>query len=194
MSMLIAAETGRTRWWVAYGLLTCLAMYTHYTACFVLAAQFLWLLFAHPSSRLPALLANVGAAVLFMPWISGLRADLDSPTTPVLEALQGDGFDAKWTAVREWSFGDPIADPSLMPGSAGMVITTAGLLAAAVLTGFALRQRRREGPTDGSGKGPLVPLGLSLALVITVATPLGEFLISLAGTDLFGSRNMTASW
>jgi hypothetical protein len=38
-------------------------MDTHYTAIFVLLAQYLWLLWYLPGSRLPATLANVGAAL-----------------------------------------------------------------------------------------------------------------------------------
>ena len=67
---------------------SCAAVYTHYTAVFVLGAQLLWLLWAHPEARRPALLANLGAALAFLPWISGLIADLNSPTTKILGALQ----------------------------------------------------------------------------------------------------------
>ena len=74
---------------------SCLAMYSHYTAFFILAAQLAWLLVMRPGSWIPALVANAGAAVLFLPWIPGLRSDLDSPTTEVLEALQGTGFEAE---------------------------------------------------------------------------------------------------
>ena len=41
-SLLVAVDDGRRRWWVVYGLSVCLAAYTHYTAVFVLAAQFGW--------------------------------------------------------------------------------------------------------------------------------------------------------
>lgn len=202
IAMLKADETRQARWWVAYGLLSCLAMYSHYTAAFVLAAQFAWLLLARPGSRLPGLLANAGAVVLFLPWLGGLRGDLDSPTTLVLEALQGQGFDAKLKGVQGWAFGHPFVDPVLMPGRAVMILITAVLALAAVLTVRRLiRDRRGRDATppdrvEGEAKATLagIPSGLALILLIAIATPLGELLLGLAGTDLFGARNMTPSW
>jgi len=188
--MLKADESGRARWWVAYGALSCLAMYSHYTAAFVLAAQLVWLLVARPGSRVPALLANAGAAVLFLPWIPGLRSDLDSPTTKVLEALQGDGFLAKRMAVEQWAFGHPFLAPSVMPGRAVTITISLGLL---IALAFTVRVLWQKWQAPGRGRFP-VPSGLMLVLMIGLATPVGEALLALAGTDLFGARNLTASW
>ena len=69
LTMLIAAEDGRKRWWAAYAVASCAAMYTHYTAAFVLIAQLGWLFWAMPEARKAALLSNVGAAILFLPWL-----------------------------------------------------------------------------------------------------------------------------
>ena len=41
-------------WWVAVRGGVLRAVYTHYTGVFVLAAQLLWLLWAHPEARRPA--------------------------------------------------------------------------------------------------------------------------------------------
>src|SRR5207302_1257899 len=78
LAMLTALRGSRRRWWVVYGGLSCLALYSHYTAAFPLAAQLLWLLWAHPGARVPAILANVGAAVAYVPWIPGYVADTKS--------------------------------------------------------------------------------------------------------------------
>ncbi len=188
--MLKADESGRTRWWVAYGALSCLAMYSHYTAAFVLAAQLVWLLVARPRSRAPALLANAGAAVLFLPWLSGLLSDLDSPTTKVLEALQGDGFLAKRMAVEEWAFGHPFLAPSVMPGRAVTIAIALGLLVALL---FTVRFLWKKWQSPERTRFP-IPSGLALILMIGLAAPVGEALLALAGTDLFGARNLTASW
>ena len=48
LSMLLALDTGRARWWVLYAACSCAAFYTHYTAAFILATQFVWLVWAHP--------------------------------------------------------------------------------------------------------------------------------------------------
>ncbi|MBK8293938.1 MAG: glycosyltransferase family 39 protein [Solirubrobacterales bacterium] len=67
LAMLAGSRTGRVRWWVVYGALSCLAVYTHYTALFFLLAQFIWLLWSERESWRPALIANIGAALLFLP-------------------------------------------------------------------------------------------------------------------------------
>src|SRR5919202_5885455 len=59
LTMLIAVDSGRARWWVAYAASSGTAIYTHYTCVFVLGVGLLWLLWAHPEARRPALLANL---------------------------------------------------------------------------------------------------------------------------------------
>ena len=188
-------------WWILYAALSCLAMYTHYTALFVLLAQFIWLLWAVPKARLTATLFNLGAAVLFLPWLPSLFTDLDSPTQSILEAIQGDGLDSKVFAVKQWAFGHPLIDPAHFPGSKVMLIISAGLALAAIATLLVWLQRRKPVETSaesGAGKeagaGALVPHGLALIVMIALAAPLCEALLTLVGTDLFGARNMTASW
>ena len=66
----------------------CAAAYTHYTCVFALAGQLGWLLWAHPEARRAAVTASAAAAVGFLPWLSGLQGDLQSPTTDILSALQ----------------------------------------------------------------------------------------------------------
>lgn len=186
LTMLKAAETGSARWWVAYGLLSCGVMYSHYTGMFVLAAQLAWLLVVHRDTWKPALITNFGAAILFLPWVSGLRGDLDSPTTKVLQALQGDGFTVKRQAVEAWVVGHPFLPPSQMPGKVVTVVIALGVLGGII---FSARYfwKKAEGRFT-------LPSGLVLILMIALATPVAEGLLVLAGTDLFGARNMTASW
>jgi len=193
LAMLRADETGRVRWWVAYAGLSCLAMYSHYTALFILIAQLLWLLMAKPASRLPALIASAAAAAFFLPWISGLRSDLDSPTTKVLEALQGDGFAAKRMAAEAWAFGHPFIEPGKLPGKAAILIILAGLVVATALTVRVLWQGRGAERPDREWKIP-IPSGLVLVAMIALATPVCELLLGLVGTDLFGARNLAPSW
>ncbi len=65
------SRAGGVGWWIAYGAFSCAAMYTHYTVAFVLAGQALWALWSHPPARRGVLLANLGAALAYLPWISG---------------------------------------------------------------------------------------------------------------------------
>ena len=109
LALLAALDTRRTRWWVLYAVCTCGAMLSHYTALFPLAAQFAWVIWTHREAIRPLLLANLGAAVGFAPWIGGFIADNNSPTTEILSALSpfnfGGGQDrarelVRWISVR----------------------------------------------------------------------------------------------
>ena len=57
----------------------------HYTRIFVLAAQVLWVDRKHREALRACILANVGVAVGFAPWLPGFIADNDSPTTDILD-------------------------------------------------------------------------------------------------------------
>lgn len=188
LAMLAAARTGRIRWWVAYGLLSCLAVYSHYTAAFVLLAQFIWLLWAEPEARRPAAIANIGAALLFLPWLPSMLDDTDSPTVALLEALQGQGFEVKRQMVEQWAIGHPLLAPAQLPGRAAAIVIAVAVLVAA-LAAAAREFHRRPGTTSWIREHRMAILVLALAL----ATPLAEAVYALLGTDLFGSRNLVAS-
>ena len=190
LAMLAAARAGRARWWVLYGVLTALAMYTHYTSAFILGAQLLWLLWAHPEARRPALVANLGAVVLFAPWIPSMLADFDSPTIEILSALQGDGFAIKRLAVESWAYGYPYVLPQEVPGRFASFLIVIALAAAAVVG--LLRWRAAE--LDRKRRFPPPSKGIVLVLALALATPVAELLIlGLTGNDLFGARNLNTS-
>ena len=110
LAMLLVTEEGRSgRWWVAYAGVSAAAMYTHYTAAFVLLAQLGWLLWFRPECRRPALLANVGAAIAFIPWVPELLADFDSPARINHELLAPFGFHNFFSFLGTFSFGHPYA-------------------------------------------------------------------------------------
>jgi len=189
LAMLAGARTGRARWWVLFGAGTCLAMYSHYTAAFVLGAQLLWLLWACPGARKPALISTAVAAVLFLPWLPGLLSDLDSPTTEILSAIQGSGWTAKKIGIETWAFGHPLMLPGELPGSAVMWAICVGLLiglASIVFRGLIRAESVRESLAG-------IPKEYVLVAVLALATPVCEALLLLLGTDLLGARNLTAS-
>lgn len=189
LSMLLAVDRGQRRWWVAYALFTCAAMYTHYTSVFVLAAQFLWVVWAHPEARRTALVASVAAAIGFLPWASGLKGDLDSPTTVILSALAPFNLPSIKLALEHWLLGFPysiVAPITTLPGKLALL-----LLAGSVVVGVAgvigARDRVR---TWFAAHDDRILLIVALAL----ATPIGEALVSLVGSNVFGTRNLAASW
>ena len=187
LAMLIAIEDRRARWWVLYATSSCAAVYSHYTAVFVLGAQLLWLVWARPESRRPALLANVGAVIGFAPWISGLIADLNSPTTKILGALEPFTLHTIATSLEHWSIAYPYGFVPLkaVPGPLGLALIGAGIGLAIV----AVAARRWRVPTLGE----LDP-GVVLVVALALAAPVGEAAVSLLGNDVFGTRNLAVSW
>jgi hypothetical protein len=203
LSMLLALDTGRWRWWVGYAVCSCAALYTHYTCGFVLAAQLLWLWWAYPRARRQAILANLGVLVGLVPWIPGLNNDLHSPTASILSALSPFNLHAVWIILGHWALGYPytalakltqlpglpgVAFPSLvqLPGVAALAL----LAVAAALACISLVTRIARTPT----RSVTPDNRLLLMLMVLVATPVGEALVSAVGTHLFGVRNLAASW
>src|SRR5205807_5301163 len=88
LALLKAIRTGRPGWWVAYAAASCAAVYTHYTALFLLVLQLVWAVVAHPQARRHLLIANAAAAVGFAPWIPTLVRQAGSPGTEVYALLE----------------------------------------------------------------------------------------------------------
>jgi hypothetical protein len=201
LSLLLALDTRRTRWWVVYAICTAGVIYTHYTGVFVLAAQLVWVLVFHAEARRPAILANLGAFVLVIPWLPGLINDYRSPTTEILSALSPFTPHVVWIVLTHWALGYPYAKlPGLpaVPGSSGVsgltgvfpwpAIALIGLGAVVALVSLIRREPAwRASVARGDARWLLV-IGLALA------TPVGEAIESLLSTHIFGIRNLAASW
>lgn len=184
-AMLRAARCGGAGWWGLYAVSAAAAMYSHYTGAFYLLGQFLWLLVAHPDRRRASVLASLGAAVLYLPWIGQLRADSDSPTTPLLEALLGHGFEAKRTAVEQLLFWQVGSGKVTFHSRIDAWLILAGAVICALGVFLAARSGR-IGRRPGSA--------VTLVLLLVFAVPVGSLLAGLVSTDTFGGRNLAASW
>jgi hypothetical protein len=190
LSLLLALDTRRARWWVVYGLSSCLAMYSHYTAAFVLIVQALWVLWRHPEVRRPALLANLGAAVLYAPWIPGWIRDTHSVTIPIINAVVpfAPGFVVRSTA--EWAAGYPYLSVSQAPGRTFALFIAVGLLVG--LAGAGLRRSRADAAL---GKQPrVVTERFVLLVLLAAATLVAECAYSAVGSHVLDSRDLNASW
>jgi hypothetical protein len=203
LSLLLALDTGRRRWWVAYAVCAGLAFWTHYTCVFVLGAQLLWVLWAHPEARRPALLASVGAGAGVLPWLPGLIDELNSPTLQILSDLSPFNAHAVWVILGHWTIGYPYAVWTLaqVPGRPALILIAAAILLTAVAHGRRLRARR-------AGRSPSEPRPaqravsalaraddrLILLVVLLLSAPVLEALVSLVSTHVFGVRNLAASW
>ena len=187
---LLAATSGKGRnWhWVGWSAFGALAVYSHYTACLVLAGQLLWALWFFPALRV-RILAFAGLMfLLFVPWLGGFKADLDSPTSDILQAIQGSGFDAKWTAVKDLFFLRISTEKPGILERPDMLLALAGVLLAAVVTAAGLIRGQLPKPSSERARG----VWFAAAMVLTVF--IGELLLLALGTDIFGARNLAPVW
>lgn len=190
LAMLLALDTGRARWWVVYAVCSLGAMYTHYTCAFVLAAQLVWVLWAHPDARRPAVLANLGALVGFLPWTTGALNDFRSPTGEILSALSPFTVTAVRSVLEHWAVGYPyssVARLSDLPGWPALAMFGAAILLA--LVGLVARRPRVSRVGHWSRDRRIV-----LVVALLASVPVGEAVVSVFSTHLFGVRNLAASW
>jgi hypothetical protein len=186
LTLLIAVEDGRARWWTAYGISVAAAAYTHLTAVFVLGVLFCWVMVARPEARRPALLANLGAALLFAPWIPQVLDDRNKPASKILELIHPLSLGSAKDDVIAWFLGHPNLTDSQMPGDLAL-----WLIGSALLLGLAGLVHRLA--TDRRPGWWPPPAEVTLVLLIAVATPLGLALHNVVAPNLFISRNLIAS-
>lgn len=188
----VRAQRGRV-WWIGWAVFSCAALYSHYTAIFVVAALFLWSLWAMPRERKWLLGASVLAALAYLPWLSGYVADSNSPTTELVAVLTTFDLKAIVTDPILLTFSTPYAEPSVkaaMTEGPGPLIAVGGLLLAA--TGALIRRRTTGSWSFGDGRPDRQDVALILLLLLAV--PVGEILYSLVSSNIFGMRNLTAAW
>jgi hypothetical protein len=198
LSVLLALDTGRARWWVLYGATSCLAMYSHYTAAFVLIAQVLWVLWRHPTARRAVLLANAGAAAVYAPWIPGWIKDTHSVTIPIINALLPFNAHFVLRSAAEWAVGYPYLSVHQVPGVGFGLLIGAGLVLAVIGVGIKAGLSARSGGWraprwDAQLWGP-TPDRVVLIGLLAIATLLGEAIYSALGTRVLDSRDLNASW
>lgn len=191
LALVRAAETGRARWWAAYAACSCAALYTHYTGVFYLAAQFLWLLWAHPRRWRAAVLANLAVLVGLAPWASAIVNANNSPTTAIMSALSPFTLHDARIYLEHWSIGYPYVDAgglSALPGIPALVLLALAFLLALVAA-IAARAPESVHARRVALRPPVV-----LVFALLLATPVGAALESATGTHVFDVRNLAASW
>ncbi len=188
LCLLRALDTRRARWWAAYAVVSCAAMYTHYIAVFFLGALFVWAFLTASGARRPLLAANIAAAIAYIPWLPTLLKDTRSPGNLVISFLEPFSSHLVVSSLARWSIGHPFLPVARLPGHAALAIGVVGL--AAGLLGVLIRARRAQ---DGNGLTGL-PGGAVLVVVLVVAPPAEIALYSLLGHSVWEPRNLIAGW
>lgn len=180
LALLTAIDTNQKRWWVLYAGCSVLALYTHYTSGFVLAAQTLWAFFAAPQDWRRLVVATAGIVVCFAPWLPQLVSSERASITQILTVVQPLNPPAITRALERWSAGWALVDVGSVPGPVGIVLLTAALVLAVSAAAWV---RPRLGARIG------------LLALLAVASLIGEVAYTLVtGTHVFSARDMFASW
>jgi mannosyltransferase len=175
-----ALEGGRREWWVAFWLASTAAIYTHYTAIFVLAAQAAWALWAYRARARELLVVHGAIAFAYLPWLPSVRSNVG------VEAIAGSyelTAGTALTALLRLPWGHPLESLDALPGTAALAALAVGTAAAAAGVGRSLRSLR-ERPSEHA----------VLLAALVAATPLGLLVYDLlGGDDLYAPRNLSAS-
>jgi hypothetical protein len=183
ISILKALRTNAIAWWILYGGSTTAAIYTHYTAVFILALQFAWAAVFHRRAWKALLIANAAAVLAYLPWLSGLREDLKAPN--ILATLVPFSLSNMGSVTEDWWIGHPVISLPQVPGHLAVGLAVAGL----VFGGLAFflggpRIARLQAVTP---ERLLIPL-------LAVGPPLLMAVYSDFRTSILEGRNFMASW
>ena len=137
----------------------------------------------HPDARRSLILANAGAALGFVPWVSQSLNDTRSPCAKLISGLQPFDLHEVRTDLGRWTIGHPFIALSSLPGPVASVLVAAGF--AAALVGVALRARAHDFSLSRPASG--------LVLVLALAAPAFAALYSAIGNSVFAPRNLIAS-
>ena len=171
-------EPGQWIWWAAFWLATVLALYTHYTAFFVVVGQAAWALAFHRREwrRVLAAYALVLAAVA--PWM------ITRPDSHAAAFAQLYPFSV-WSEMEYWAqslVGSPQIGIADEPGAVGWwLLAAAGVVS---LLGLASRVR---------GGWRMPQASIALLAVTALAAPAGLIVYSLFSTSVIAGRNTFAS-
>jgi hypothetical protein len=186
LALLRALERGSVARWALYAILVSAAMYTQYTAVFVIGVQAAWALVLHRRAVVPLLVAYALAALTYLPWLPSLHDQQDQKfKLAVVAGNTPATLESLLKLMGRLLPGHPYISLAELPGRLPVVVLAAAGITALVLV--AARARRGEIARPGL-RSPLVLVGL-----LALATPVGLLVYSAVGTNLMGSRNLLGS-
>ena len=185
LALLRALDSENKLWWAAFAACSCGAVYSHYSAVFLLAVQFAWAFWAHPRMRRNLIVSNVVAALGLIPWLNGIKEDLHAPSfISALVPLNPEII--RVILVTSW-IGHPETTLNRLPGV--LVAEVAGLGLALGGVGLLLNARR------GKGISRWRPTSRTSLIVLLAVGPAVLILIySWTRADIFGGPFLIAEW
>ena len=179
--LLRALESGRFAEWAGFAVAAAAAMWFHYTAVFPLAAQLAWALAVSPRSRRDVLMAHVGAAALYLPWLPFAQTYV-----PLSEVSRFINAFAPLTVGRTFDYearalvGHPFAELTKAPGTVAAIALAALGVALVLSLG---RHRPNLRAAD-----PVV-----LLIATALAAPVCVLVLSLLKSNIYLPRNLFVS-
>jgi mannosyltransferase len=183
LALVRAARDGSRVWWGVYALTALAAAYSHYTAVFVLGVQALWSLWVCRGRLREPIVANLLVALVYLPWIAEVRGK----TLVVIGLLEPLTAHNILVDVLRVIPGYPYASLHAIPTIPGLIVF---LLCACVGLAFVIvrlaRARSLAGLETRHDRAVLLVL-------IALAAPVGLFLYSALGTDIWDARDLYSS-
>lgn len=180
LAMLSALEEGGAWRWGLFALAAWAALFSHYTAVFVLAAAVGWAAWTRRDRLRELALACAVVALGLLPWLPSF---LDDRTAGFQTAIENVNPLTASFFVRSLGIafvGNPYVGLRELPGWPALVLLAAGLLLA-LAGAVALRERLR------------VDSRVALVAALALATPVGAALYSIPFTSVYVPRTLTAS-
>ena len=187
---LLRALDGRGRvWWLVHVICACAALWSHYTAVFVIVAQAAWAVWARRDQIKELLIAQAIIAIGYLPWLPGfIEQRQNKDGVLVIGEFGPVNFESVIEIPLRVLIGHPYLGLRDAPGWKALVLAAAGLL----LVAGALTVARSRPPSPAR----LIALARSeigLLALLSVATPAGLLLYSIASSSLWLPRNLAPS-
>ncbi len=181
LALVRAVDGAGRRWWALYAVAAAAAMYTHYTAIFILVLQTAWSLWTCRDRLREPLLASGAALVLYLPWLPEVHGS-NLAVYSLLEPLTV--HNVVEDLLRPIA-GYPYASLHQIPTVLGLIAIVACAAVGALTLARHAARRARLGEIAFSKQ--------ALILWLALATPVGLLLYSMISTDIWDARDLYAS-
>jgi 4-amino-4-deoxy-L-arabinose transferase-like glycosyltransferase len=188
--LLRALDGDGRRWWAIYALSACAALWSHYTAVFVIVGEAAWAAWAHREYLRSIAGANIAVVLGYLPWLPGFLAQRRNDAgIHIIGDVGPFSVGALYQLPLRTLVGHPIFGLGDFPGAVKGLLLLLALLGA----GVALARWRRPALPSRFVGGAALQSEAGLIVILTVATPLGLLVYAAAGSSLFIPRNLSAS-